>query len=42
MEGSNFVFESVDLLYHGLHKVSLNRCGSYIVSPNWIKINQQQ
>ena len=24
-EGSNFVFESVDLLYYSLHKISLNR-----------------
>ena len=37
MEGSSFVFESVDLLYHSLHKISLNRGGSYIDSPNWIK-----
>ena len=36
MEGSNFVFESVNLLY-SLHKVSLNRGGSYIDSPSWIK-----
>ena len=37
MEGSNFVFKSVDLLYYGLHKISLNRGGSYIDSPSWIK-----
>ena len=37
MEGSNFVFESVDLLYYSLHKISLNRGGSYIDSPSWIK-----
>ena len=24
MEGSNFVFESVDLLYYSLHRISLN------------------
>ena len=36
-EGSNFVFESVNLLYYSLHKISLNRGGSYIDSPNWIK-----
>ena len=34
---SNFVFESVDLLYYHLHKISLNRGGSYIDSPDWIK-----
>ena len=37
MEGSNFVFESVDLLYYSLHKISLNKGGSYIDSPDWIK-----
>ena len=37
MEGSNFIFESVDLLCYSLHKISLNRGGSYIDSPDWIK-----
>ena len=37
MEGSNFVFESVDLLYYSLHRISLNKGGSYIDSPDWIK-----
>ena len=27
MEGSDFVFENVDLLYYSLHKISLNRGG---------------
>ena len=36
-EGSDFVFESVDLLYYILHKTSLNRSGSYIDSPGCIK-----
>ena len=36
-EGSNIVFESVDLLYYSLDKVSLNRGGSYIDSPSWLK-----
>ena len=36
-EGSNFVFERVELLYHSLHKITLNRGGSYIDSPDWIK-----
>ena len=36
-ERSNFVFESVDLLYYHLHKISLNRGGSYIDSADWIK-----
>ena len=33
MKGSQFVFESLDLLYYSLHKISLNRGGSYIDSP---------
>ena len=37
MKGSNFVFKSVDLLYYRLHKISLNRSGSHIDSPDWIK-----
>ena len=37
MKGSDFVFENVDLLYYSRHKISLNRGGSYIDSPTWIK-----
>ena len=37
MKDSNFVFESVDLLYYSLHKITLKRDGSYINSPSWIK-----
>ena len=33
MEGSEFIFDSVDLLYYKLHKISLNRGESYIDSP---------
>ena len=36
-KGSHFGFESVDLLYYSFHKICLNRGGSYINSPNWIK-----
>ena len=36
-EGSNFVFESVDLLYYSLHKLNLNRGGSNIDSLSWLK-----
>ena len=36
MKGSDFVFDSVDLLYYKLHKISLNRGGSYIDSPEWL------
>ena len=38
-KGSNFVFNSVDLLYYHLHKISLKRGGSYIDSPKWLKNN---
>ena len=37
MKESQFVFESVDLLYYSLHKISLNRGGSYIDSSEWLK-----
>ena len=37
IKGSQFVFESVDLLYYILHEISLNRGGSYIDSPSWLK-----
>ena len=37
MKGSEFVFYSVDLLCHELHKISVNRSGSYIDSPKWLK-----
>ena len=34
MGGSEFVYDSVDVLYYNLNKVSLSRGGSYIDSPN--------
>ena len=37
MKGSSFIFYCVDLLYYHLHKVSLNKGGSYIDSPEFIK-----
>ena len=37
MKGSNFVFDSVELLYHKCHKANFKRVGSYIESLNWIK-----
>ena len=37
MRGREFVFDNVDSLYYKLHKISLNRGGSYIVSPKWLK-----
>ena len=37
MRGREFVFDNVDSLYSKLHKISLNRSGSYIDSPKWLK-----
>ena len=37
MSGNEFVFDSIDLLHYNLHKISLNRSGSYIDSPKWLK-----
>ena len=37
MRGSEFLFDSVDLFYYKLHKISLDRGGSYIDSPKWLK-----
>ena len=37
MRGSEFVFDGVDVLYYDLKKISLNRGGSYIDSPEWTK-----
>ena len=36
MNGSEFILDSVDVLYNNLNKISLNRGGSYVVSPNWL------
>ena len=40
MRGSEFVFNYVQLLYYKRHKINLNRGGSYIDSPDWIKIKK--
>ena len=37
MRGLEFVFDSVNMLYYSLNKISFNRGGSYIDSPEWIK-----
>ena len=42
LKGSEFVFDSVDLLCYKLHKISLNRNGSYIDSPEWLKKMKRQ
>ena len=37
MKGSEFEFDGVNLLHYDFNKTSLNRGGSYIDSPEWIK-----
>ena len=37
MRGSEFVFDSIDLLYYHLQKIGLKRDWSYIDSPEWHK-----
>ena len=37
MKGSAFVFNSIDLLKCKLNKIGLNRWGSYVNSPKWLK-----
>ena len=37
MKGSDFEFGGVNFLYYDFNKISINRGGSYIDSPKWIK-----
>ena len=37
IKGSDFIFEIVDLLDYKLHRVRLNRGGSYIKPPKWFE-----
>ena len=37
VRGSDFEFDSVNFLYYDFNKISLNRGGSYIDSPKWLK-----
>ena len=39
LRGSNFIFESVQLIYYKCHKVNFRRDGSFIYSPGKIKNN---
>ena len=39
MRGSDFLFESVQVMYYKCHKV--NSSGSYIGSPDWIYKNKK-
>ena len=37
MRGSEFGFDGVNFLYYDFNKTSINRGGSYIDSPKWLK-----
>ena len=37
MRGSEFEFDGINFLYYDFNKTSINRGGSYIDSPKWIK-----
>ena len=37
MRESEFVLDSINLLYYHLQKIGLKRGGSYIDSPEWLK-----
>ena len=37
MKGSDFEFDGVNFLYYEFNKTSINRGGSYIYSPKWLK-----
>ena len=42
MKGSDFAFDGVNYLYYDLNKTSISKGGSYIDSPKWLKIKNQQ
>ena len=37
MRGSDFEFDGVNFLYYDFNEINLNRSGSYIDSPKWLK-----
>ena len=37
MRASDFAFNGVNFMYYDLNKISINRGGSYIDSPKWLK-----
>ena len=37
MKGLDFEFDGVNFLYYDFNKISINRGGSYIDSPKWLK-----
>ena len=42
LRGSEFIFDSIDLLCYKLHKISVNRDRLYIDSLEWLKMKKQQ
>ena len=42
MNGSGFIFDSVQLMYYKCHEVNFNRGDSYISPPGWIKKQKNQ
>ena len=42
IKGSDFVFESVELMDYKLHRVLLRRDESYVKSPEWLANKKQQ
>ena len=40
VEGSEFIFDLVQMMYYKCHKINFRRVGSYIDSPDWIKKNK--
>ena len=36
MKGNKFIFDSIDILYYNLNKISLNCGGWHIDSPKWL------
>ena len=41
MRGNNFIFYCAILLYYKCHKINFIRIGSYIDSPDWIKMKKK-
>ena len=37
MRGNEFIFDSDNFMHHHFQKISLNRGGSYIECPEWLK-----
>ena len=42
MRGSDFIFDSVQLMYYKCNKVNFKRGSSYIDYPDWIKRKKEQ